>query len=197
MDANSKAWREEMAAERRATQARTEATRAETRAIQAKTEAMRRRIGTSHKEMFAETKPERDMETMACRETTEAHLEEEETMACQEMEARPEEKEPTSSDMKPEAAERREVPVEDAEVMPVGEPKKKRRRTETKRNMKNSTRENFGSQKRLALARRRTSHREKVARQTRETGRMMSSRPRIAWRKKIVGRRKRIGAIIE
>ncbi|PNF20603.1 hypothetical protein B7P43_G04260 [Cryptotermes secundus] len=43
-------------------------------------------VGTSHKEMAAETKPE-----------------EEETMACQEMEARLEE--PTSVDMKPEAVE--------------------------------------------------------------------------------------------
>jgi hypothetical protein len=42
---------------------------------------------------------------MACRETTEAHLEEE-TMACQEMEARLEEDDPTSGDMKHEAAER-------------------------------------------------------------------------------------------
>jgi hypothetical protein len=47
----------------------------------------------------------------------------EETMACQEMEARQEDK-PTSLDRKPEVAEQREVPVEDAEVMPVGEPKK-------------------------------------------------------------------------
>jgi hypothetical protein len=51
-----------------------------------------------------------------------------ETMACQEMEARQEEEEPSSVDRKPEVAEQREVPVEDTEVMPVGEPKKKRRR---------------------------------------------------------------------
>jgi hypothetical protein len=43
-------------------------------------------------------------------------------MACQEMEAHLQEEKPTSEDMKPEAAERREVPTEDAEVMPVGEP---------------------------------------------------------------------------
>ncbi|PNF21249.1 hypothetical protein B7P43_G02145 [Cryptotermes secundus] len=47
--------------------------------------------------------------------------------ACREMEAHPEEKEPASVDRKPEAAELREVPFEDAEVMPVGEPKKRRR----------------------------------------------------------------------
>jgi hypothetical protein len=51
-----------------------------------------------------------------------------ETMACQEMEARQEEEKPTSLDKKPEVAEQREVPVEDAEVIAVGEPKKKRRR---------------------------------------------------------------------
>jgi hypothetical protein len=68
------------------------------------------------------------MEMMACQETTEAHLEEEGTMACQEIEARPEEEQPTSLDRKPKAAEKQEVPVKDAEVIPVGELKKKRRR---------------------------------------------------------------------
>ena len=48
-----------------------------------------------------------------------------ETMACQEMEARPEDGKPASANKKPEAAELREVPAEGAEVMPVGEPKKK------------------------------------------------------------------------
>jgi hypothetical protein len=38
------------------------------------------------------------------------------------MEARLEEEEPTSVGRKPEAAEQREVPVEDATVMPVREP---------------------------------------------------------------------------
>jgi hypothetical protein len=51
-----------------------------------------------------------------------------ETLACQEMEAHQEEEEPSSVDMKPEVVEQRKVPVEDAEVMQVGEPKKKRRR---------------------------------------------------------------------
>jgi hypothetical protein len=46
-----------------------------------------------------------------------------ETTACQEMEARPEEKKPTSLDRKPEAAQKTEVPAENATVMPVGEPK--------------------------------------------------------------------------
>jgi hypothetical protein len=38
------------------------------------------------------------------------------------MEAHPEEEKPGSADMKPEAAEQREVPVQDATVMPIGEP---------------------------------------------------------------------------
>jgi hypothetical protein len=51
-----------------------------------------------------------------------------ETLAYQEMEARQEEKKPTSPDRKPEAAQKEEAPAESAEVMPVGEPKKKGRR---------------------------------------------------------------------
>jgi hypothetical protein len=86
------------------------------------------KMDNSHKEMAAETKPDRDMEEMACRETTEAHLVlDEKTMACQEMEARPEEK-PTSVDRKPEAIEERQFPEENAEVIPVGELRKKRLR---------------------------------------------------------------------
>jgi 5'-3' exonuclease len=124
-------------------------------------------MGNSHKEIMAETKPERDMETMTCRETMEAHLEEEGTMACQKMEARPEE-EPTSVDMTPEAA-KREVPVEDATVMSVGEPKKKRHRDQKLavehrcQEPMNSTREKCESQKRLDIACRGASHRATVA----------------------------------
>jgi hypothetical protein len=44
--------------------------------------------------------------------------------ACQEMEARPGEKRPTSLDRKSEAAQKEEVPKVDAEVTPVGVPKK-------------------------------------------------------------------------
>jgi hypothetical protein len=55
------------------------------------------------------------------------------------MEARPAEEKPTSVDRKPEAAERREVPIEDAEVMPVGEPKEIRRRDRNQRKMKKRT----------------------------------------------------------
>jgi hypothetical protein len=127
-------------------------------------EMMMKLMDTSHKEMVAEQKPERDMETMACRETMEAHLEEEEMMACQEMEARPEEK-PTSVDRKPEAAEEEEwVPKEDAEVMPVRELKKKQRKDRNQQNMKKRTQGMDGCQRRLAAAHRGTSHHAEVAR---------------------------------
>jgi hypothetical protein len=93
--------------------------------VAAGTEAMRDNTGASHEEMEIGRKPET----------------EEGTMACQETEARPEEeKKPTSSDRKPEAAEE-EIPEEDAEVMPVGEPKKKRRRDRNQLKMKKRTQE--------------------------------------------------------
>jgi hypothetical protein len=49
-------------------------------------------------------------------------------MACQEMEAHREEEKPTSVDKKPDVAQQREVPIENAEEMPVGEPRKKWRK---------------------------------------------------------------------
>jgi hypothetical protein len=79
-------------------------------------------------------------------------------------------------DRKTEVALQREVPVEDAEIMPVGEPKKKRRRDRKlavecrRQEPKNTTWGKCGSQKRLAVARRGMSHRVKVARHTKETG---------------------------
>jgi hypothetical protein len=78
----------------------------------------------------------------------------------------------TSVERKPEAAQEDEVPVDDAEVMPVGEPKKKRRRdrklaAERRRQKpKTSTLENCGPPKELAVARRGTIRRAKVARKT-------------------------------
>jgi hypothetical protein len=99
--ADRKVWREQMDAE-------TEANRRETVVIRAETKARRE-----------------EMAAMRDKRVNENH---EETMACQEMEARQEEKGPTSVETKPEAAQKEEVPVEAAEVMPVGEPKKKRRR---------------------------------------------------------------------
>jgi hypothetical protein len=67
---------------------------------------------TRHKETAAVIEPENEVEMMAC----------------QGMEARQEEEKPASLDTKPEAAQKEEVPAEDAEVIPVEEPKKKRRR---------------------------------------------------------------------
>jgi hypothetical protein len=124
-------------------------------------------MDTSHKEIMAETKPRRNMDMMACREITEAHLEEKETMACQEMEAHPEEK-LTSVDRKPEAAEERQVPKENAEVIPVREPRKKRRKdrklaAERRLQMKEWTQGKDGCRRRLATARRGTSHHAEVA----------------------------------
>jgi hypothetical protein len=50
-----------------------------------------------------------------------------ETMACQEdNEARLEEEKPASENMTPEVAHEQKVPLEDAIVMPVGEPRKRR-----------------------------------------------------------------------
>jgi hypothetical protein len=115
--------------------------------------------------------------TDASRKETAAVIETEKeikTMAYQEMKAHQEEVEPTSTDGKPEAAKQQEVPVDDAELMPVGEPKKKRRRDrklaaeQRRQKPKTSTRENCGPQKRLAVARRGTSRREKVTRHTKE-----------------------------
>jgi hypothetical protein len=106
--------------------------------------------------MLAKTEPGRDIKTMAC----------------QKMEACLEEEKPTSVDTKPTVAQQEEVPVEDAEVMLVGEAKKKRRRDQKlavehrRQKPKNSTREKCGPQKRLAVANRGTSHRAKVARKT-------------------------------
>jgi hypothetical protein len=93
-----------------------------------------------------------------------------ETLACQEMEAHQEEKKPTSPDRKAEAAQKDEVPAESAEVMPVGEPKKKRCRDRKlpaerrRQELKDLTWENSKPQKKLATARRGTSHRVEVAR---------------------------------
>jgi hypothetical protein len=69
--------------------------------------------------------------------------------------------------MKPEAAEERQVPEEIAEVMPVGEPRKKRRKdqklvAERRRQMKERAQD--GCQRRLAAARRGKSQRAEVAR---------------------------------
>jgi hypothetical protein len=75
--------------------------------------AWREKMDASHKETVAELEPKNDEETLACREVTEA---------------RPEEKMPTSVDKKSEVAQKGKVSIENAGVMPVGEPRKKRRK---------------------------------------------------------------------
>jgi hypothetical protein len=73
-------------------------------------ESMQERMNARHKEMMAWLKDLKfnHEETMTCQEKTEARLEEE----------------PASEDMTPEVAHEPEVPLEDAVVMPVGEPRK-------------------------------------------------------------------------
>jgi hypothetical protein len=99
------------------------------------------------------------------------------TMACQGMEARQEEK-PTSMDRKLEAAQQEEVPVEDAEVIPVGEPKKESVGTEywPRSTAARNQKLRHG---RIAVARRGTSRRAKVARKT-PIDRKMSRRATVA-----------------
>jgi peroxiredoxin family protein len=76
-------------------------------AHQAKADADRKadrdkRMNTRHEEMVAENEPERDVKTMACQDTMDAHLEE---------------KKPTSVDRKPKVAQQDDVHKEDAETM--------------------------------------------------------------------------------
>ncbi|PNF43597.1 hypothetical protein B7P43_G03226 [Cryptotermes secundus] len=143
-------------------------------------------MGVGPEEDTVDTKEE----TMACQEM-EARLQEEKpapvTMACQEMEAHLEGEKPASVDRKPEAAEEQEVPVKDAEVMPFGELKKKRRRDRNQQTMKNSTWENCGSQKKLAIARRGTSLHAKEERQ-KEKSRKVSRRATVAGLKRNIFR---------
>jgi hypothetical protein len=92
-----------------------------------------------------------------------------EMMACQEIEARQGERKPTSRDRKPEAAQRDEVPKVDAEVMPVGEPKRERRRDRKLAAERRRQEPKCGPQNKLVVARRGTTRRAKVARQMENT----------------------------
>jgi hypothetical protein len=91
-------------------------------------------------------------EIMACQRNTETSLAEEE---------------PTSVDMKPEAAQQYDVPKEDAEMMPIGGPKKRRmgRKLAAERQGKPKERNQGkdGRRKKFAVARRGTTGRAKVA----------------------------------
>jgi hypothetical protein len=125
----------------------------------------------------------------------EPETDEVETMACQGMEARPEEEKPTSLETKPEATQQEEVPVEHAEVIPVGEPKKKRRRdrklaAEHRRQKTNtSTRENCGPQERLAVTHRGRTHRATVARHMSDIFRPNTTRHVIVTLRKGIARK--------
>jgi hypothetical protein len=83
-------------------------------------QALREKIIASQNETMARIKAwgqtdtkDNEEDAMACEEKTEVRLEKKE--------------EPTSVEIKPEVADEREVPVQDAARMPVGEPRKKRR----------------------------------------------------------------------
>jgi hypothetical protein len=187
MDADGKTEKEEMLKKMRAwgekLDEETRAILAETRAIEARTAAMRDKRLEGNMNVWQE-------ETTACQDAMETNPRDKcvndnhnEILACREtVEACLEERKPTSPDRKPEAAQKDEVPVDDAEVMPVGEPKKKRRRDRKLaaerrcQKPKTSTRENCGPQKRLAVARRGTSHRATVARQKGKRSDMRISR---------------------
>jgi hypothetical protein len=146
-------------------------------AYQAKTDAVLQAMQvteTSHKETAAVIEPETEVKTMAC----------------QEMEAHQVEEESTSAERKPEEAKQREAPVNGAEVIPIEEPKKKRRRDRKlaaehrRQKSKTSTRENCGPHKRLAVARSGSSRRGRVTRHAKEIDQKMSRRATVARRKR-------------
>jgi hypothetical protein len=83
VEANRKKEKEDLMAKLDAYQAKTEAGHKELLSRleddrQAERREWKEMMGTSQMEMVAENKPERDRETMACRETMEARLEEKE-----------------------------------------------------------------------------------------------------------------------
>jgi hypothetical protein len=94
-----------------------------------------------------------------------------ETLACQELEERPEEKKRTSPDRKPEAAQKAEVPKEDAVVKPVKGRKKrhrgKKQAAERYEEPKELARGICGSRRKLVAACRKVSRRAAVARRRR------------------------------
>jgi hypothetical protein len=91
--------------------AETEAIQAETEATRARTRAMRDKRMKANRDACIEDIKDTQEETMACQQTMEARLEEEE---------------PASVDMTPEVSHEQKVPMEDAVVMPVREPRKRR-----------------------------------------------------------------------
>ncbi|PNF17739.1 hypothetical protein B7P43_G07066 [Cryptotermes secundus] len=167
MDANVKAIREVLLAKMDADM------RAWREEMAAGMKAMRdKRMEVDRKTARKEIEAGRDEETMPCKGNTVTSLEWEK---------------PTSVDTKSEAAQQYKVPKEDAEMMPVGGPKKRHRnrklaaerrgkpkeRTQGKDGCrkklavthKETTWENCGSQKGLVIVRSRTTRRAEVARQ--------------------------------
>jgi hypothetical protein len=164
MDANQAKAEADRKADRKANQAKADADRVQLQEMMKMMHADQAKAETRHKDFLARM----DARWNAWQEIMNANHDE--TVAYQEVEARPQEKEPTSVDTKPEAAEERQVPEENATVMTVEEPKKKRRRdrqlaAERRRHkQKISTLESCGPPKELAVARRGTTRRAKVAR---------------------------------
>jgi hypothetical protein len=203
-EADRKADKEEMKADRKADQEKAEADRkaaqddlmAKLDANQAKADADRVQMQEFMKTLQAyQAKTDAVLPaiqlTQTSRKETTAVIKpnEVETMACQGMEARQIEEKPASLDKKPEAAQQEEVPLDDAEVIPVREPKKKKRRDRKlaaehrRQKTKTSPRENCGPQTRLAVTRRGTTRRAKVARKM-QADQKMSRRATVARRKR-------------
>jgi ABC-type Zn2+ transport system substrate-binding protein/surface adhesin len=115
MEAEDKAWWEEMEARRNAWRKETTACQAAMESnlekMDANLKSMQERMNAGHKEIMAWLKDLKinGEETMACQEKTEARLQ----------------GQPASEDMTLEVAHEHEVPLEDAVVMPVGEPRKR------------------------------------------------------------------------
>jgi hypothetical protein len=113
-DADRKADREERKPDKEEMLAKMEANTKAMQENQETTARMDVKIGSMHDELISTLKNFKfnGKETPACQETMEARLEAEE---------------PVSVDTTPEVADDQEVPVEDAEVLSVAEPRKRRR----------------------------------------------------------------------
>jgi hypothetical protein len=107
LDANTKTMREEMKTDKEEMLAKMDANQETTVRMDAKIGSMKAKLISTIKNFKFDGE-----ETTACQETIEARLERKE--------------EPASEEMKPEVA-HQEVPREDAEEMPVGESRKRRR----------------------------------------------------------------------
>jgi hypothetical protein len=151
MDANTKTMREDM----KASQAKADAQQAK---MEARMDAKMGSMQAALKSAIKDIKFNRE-ETMACQGT---------------MEARLEEYKPASMDTTPEVARDQEVPREDAEVMPVEEPRKRRR---DRRNLAVGRRQK--KEKRILDARHREKQRDLVAARRGTTRRAAVARRRI------------------